>query len=545
MRFGPVALGEEAVGAILAHSQRLSRGVVRKGTRLGRDDVARLREAGLTEVVVARLEAGDMHEDAAAERLALAAAGPHVQCEPPFTGRANMIAEAGGVLVVDAAAIDAVNRIDPGITIATLENHRRIEAGRMVATVKIIPFAVAEAAVAAAETALRRAGAVVRVAPFASRRVAVVSTMLPTLKPKTVDKTIAVLGKRLEGTGAEIVADERVEHDAGSLADALRRVAERRPDIVLVFGASAIVDRRDVIPAAVEKAGGRIVHLGMPVDPGNLLLVGALGETPVLGAPGCARSPKENGFDWVLDRLLAGLEVTPADITGMGVGGLLMEIVSRPQPRRERPKEAAGPPRVAAVVLAAGRSTRMGGSNKLLEDVGGRPLVRRVAEAALATRAGPAVVVVGHQGEAVAAALEGLDCAVVVNPDYAEGLSTSLRTGLDALPEDVDGALILLGDMPAIGPAEIDRLIDAFAPEQGALVVVPTVNGRRGNPVLWAKRYFRDLKAITGDTGGRAILESCPDAIVEVEIGSAAGLDIDTPEALEAAREAEARNAPA
>ena len=166
---------------------------------------------------------------------------------------------------------------------------------------------------------------------------------------------------------------------------------------MVVFGASAIADRRDVIPAAVEAIGGRIEHFGMPVDPGNLMLIGTARGQPVIGAPGCARSPKENGFDWVLMRLLAGLPVSRADITGMGVGGLLMEIVTRPQPRDE-PVKADGR-RIAAIILAAGRSTRMGGPNKLLAEIGGRPLVRIAVEEALASRAQPVIVVTGHQRE--------------------------------------------------------------------------------------------------------------------------------------------------
>ena len=126
----------------------------------------------------------------------------------------------------------------------------------------------------------------------------------------------------------------------------------------------------------------------------------------MIGAPGCARSPKENGFDWVLMRLLAGLPVSRADITGMGVGGLLMEIVTRPQPRTEPQPEKGR--RIAAVVLAAGRSTRMGAINKLIAEIGGKPLVRIAAEQALASRAKPVIVVTGHERERVEAALAGL-----------------------------------------------------------------------------------------------------------------------------------------
>ena len=171
-----------------------------------------------------------------------------------------------------------------------------------------------------------------------------------------------------------------------------------------------------MIPAAVEAVGGRIEHFGMPVDPGNLLLVGERRRAPVIGAPGCARSPKENGFDWILQRLLAGLPVGREDITGLGVGGLLMEIVTRPQPRDE--PVANRQQRIAAVVLAAGRSTRMGGANKLIAEIGGKPLVRIAVEHALASRARPVIVVTGHERERVEAALAGLDVRLVHNPGF-------------------------------------------------------------------------------------------------------------------------------
>ena len=163
-------------------------------------------------------------------------------------------------------------------------------------------------------------------------RIGVVSTTLPGLKPSIVAKTLRVLEARLKPTGARIVAQEIVPHEVGPLAKALGRLIDGS-DALIAFGASAITDRRDVIPAAIEAIGGRIERFGMPVDPGNLLLLAERHGIPIIGAPGCARSPKENGFDWVLQRVLAGVPIRDADIRAMGVGGLLMEIASRPQPR--------------------------------------------------------------------------------------------------------------------------------------------------------------------------------------------------------------------
>jgi len=272
----------------------------------------------------------------------------------------------------------------------------------------------------------------------------------------------------------------------------------------------------------------------MPVDPGNLMLIASAGGRPVLGAPGCARSPRENGFDWVLERLLCGLPVTGRDITAMGVGGLLMEIVTRPQPRAAVPRPGR---RIAAVVLAAGRSTRMGGPNKLLAKINDRPLLRIAVEAALASKAHPVIVVTGHQHDKVEAALDGLDVRLVGNPDFAEGLSTSVKAGIAAVPEDADGAIVCLGDMPQVNAPLIDSLIGAFDPEQGALVVVPAIDGQRGNPVVWSRRFFPELATLQGDAGARNLIASFPEAVVEVPLpGTAALVDVDTPEALEAVK---------
>ncbi len=330
MKFGAVAVAG-AAGGIVAHAIRQPGLTLRKGDRLDQSRIAMLREAGIETVTVAQLEPGDIGEDEAAARLAHEVAGDHVRVDPPFTGRANLFAETAGILLADADAVDRINVGDERITLATLPPMRRVVEGEMIATVKIIPFAVPEDALQRAIGAAHRFK--LAVAPFRGMRVGVVSTLLPGLKPSTVKKTLRVLGERLAHSGATLGRDREVPHETDALAEAIRDV-EPDADLVIVFGASAITDRRDVIPAAIEATGGEIEQFGMPVDPGNLLLLAKTksGKT-VLGAPGCARSPKENGFDWVLDRLLAGVPVTARDVRRMGAGGLLMEIISRPQPR--------------------------------------------------------------------------------------------------------------------------------------------------------------------------------------------------------------------
>ena len=328
MKFGRVPIGQ-AAGLIAAHTIRTGETTLRKGRRVEAADALRLGEAGVSDIVAATLEPGDVGEDEAASRLAEHVAGEGLRREAPFTGRCNLFAETAGLLLVDRALVDAVNGVDEGITLATLAPFRPVSAGEMVATVKIIPYGVSGAALAGACHSVREPA--LRIAPYRLRRVAVISTALPGLKPATVEKTLRNLAQRLSSTGVAIVAEVRVPHEAAAVAAALAAMID--VDLVVIFGASAIADRRDVIPVGIEGAGGDVAHLGMPVDPGNLLLVGSCGGVPVIGAPGCARSPKENGFDWVLHRLLAGLAVGRADIVAMGVGGLLTEIVSRPQPR--------------------------------------------------------------------------------------------------------------------------------------------------------------------------------------------------------------------
>ena len=354
MKFGAVN-PENAEGGIVVHAVRHGAVVLKKGTVIGGADVAAMLAAGIRSVMVARLEAGDVGEDAAAAAIAAAAAGSGVVVDRAVTGRANLHSAVAGVLMVDKAAIDRLNEVDPGITVATLPAFAPVVAGTMIATAKIIPFAIPADACDRAVGEARAAAPMIRVAPYTVRKVAVISTLGPGLADKVVDKTLVVTAARLAPAGADIIAAPRVVHDRDALAHALAEVTRAGAELVIVFGASATTDRRDVIPAAIEAIGGEVRHFGMPVDPGNLLLVAAAHGVPLVGAPGCARSLKENGFDWVLRRLLCGLSVERRDITQMGVGGLLMEIATRPQPRETVHEHGH---RASAVVPAGRRAGR-------------------------------------------------------------------------------------------------------------------------------------------------------------------------------------------
>lgn len=539
MRFETVALpaGE---GAILAHTVALPGMAFKKGRKLTAGDIGSLQGAGIAHVMIARLEAGDIGEDQAAARIAKAMAGDNVQVGEAFTGRANIYATADGIARLDPQAVVALNTIDEGLTLATVPPFERVAARQMLATVKIIPFALPGHVVASAESMLSSSLALrIAVAPFRPARAGLVLTRLPGTKPNVLDKRRAAIETRLASMGASLTACVTVDHDSSLVGRQVAAMGAAGCDPILVFGASAIVDRGDVVPAGLEAAGGEIVRLGMPVDPGNLLMLGRLGSADVIGVPSCAASPMVNGFDWVLQRRLAGLPVGAIEIVEMAAGGLLKEIAGRPQPREPgaRP-DARAEARIGAVVLAAGRSTRMGPRNKLLEVVEGVPMVRRAAMTALLSRARPVVVVTGHMQAEVAAALAGLDVQIVCNARFGDGLSTSLAAGIAALPAGLDGAIVALGDMPGVRPEHLDKLIAAFAPVEGRAICIAMQEGKRGNPVLFARALFQELTEITGDTGARHLIGRHQDEIAEVEMGSPGVLlDVDTPEALASLRQ--------
>jgi molybdenum cofactor cytidylyltransferase len=390
-----------------------------------------------------------------------------------------------------------------------------------------------------AEGILQSAEAAVRVAAFRPLQVALVQTQLPGTRDAVLDKTTVVLRQRLEALGSRLTWEKRCEHSQDALTRTLGEMLRAGPQMVLIAGASAIGDRRDVVPAAIIGIGGHLDHFGMPVDPGNLLLLAHREDTPVLGLPGCARSPKFNGFDQVLERLLAGVAVASADIMGMGVGGLLKETHERAQPRLlaspEPASTGARPGRIAALVLAAGQSRRMGARNKLLASIDGVPMVVRAVDAASAGVNGGVYVVTGHEHEQIARVLAGRDVHLVHNPRYADGLSTSLAQGLAALGQDVDGALVCLGDMPRVTTAHIKTLVAAFDPLEGRAICVPLWEGKRGHPVLWARRFFAEMSDIKGDVGARHLLGEYAELVAEIPVDDDGVLvDVDSPAALRA-----------
>lgn len=330
MKFGEV-LTQEALGCVLAHSLDCDGQRLRKGVFLEQSQIDLLLSAGVSAVTVARLEETDVHEDAAALTLAQAICpdpkNVNLRLSVPFTGRVNLIAERAGIVALDRERLVAMNAIDPMITIATVPEHQQMREGGLVGTVKIISYGVDQERL---NEACEIAKASIALCAPVLKTATLIVTEAVGISP---DKGVDAIRARVEALDMQLAEVLRIKHDDAALAVALQRVSS---DLTLILTGSATSDAYDVAPMALRSAGGVLHRFGMPVDPGNLLFHGELSGRPVIGLPGCARSPALNGADWVMSRVACGLEISGQDFAEMSVGGLLKEIPTRPLPRRSK-----------------------------------------------------------------------------------------------------------------------------------------------------------------------------------------------------------------
>ncbi|MBX2885080.1 MAG: molybdopterin-binding/glycosyltransferase family 2 protein [Granulosicoccus sp.] len=534
MYFGSVSI-EECEGCILAHSFKSAAGRIRKGQLLDQDHIALIRSSGVSHVTVARLDNDDIHEDTAAYRIAESLSGRNVRLGAASTGRVNLHAINTGLCEFDAATIHAINLLHEDITVATLPGSSRVVEGQIIATVKIIPFAAQSEHVTAACSAAKEG---ISVLPTVPAKAVLIQTRLPALSDSALDKASRVTEHRLLERSCTLIEETRVDHTSSAVVAALQQALATEVDWIIIFGASAISDRDDIVPAAIAAAGGTIERFGMPMDPGNLLLLANLQDKTVIGMPGCARSPKYNGLDKVLDRLASKAPISNHWIASLGVGGLLSEIPDRPRPRvvvQEQPK-------ITALILAAGSSTRFGESNKLLAEWKGRPLLQHVIAAASDSRATSVSVVTGFDNESVESQATASTWAkpvqLINNPAFVTGMASSLVKGVSA-SLDSDAIIVCLADMPNISSGVIDRLIDAFLQKSDKAIYVPVVDGQRGNPVLITRKLFDSILSLVGDTGARVLAQQFPDSVVEVNVEDTSIFqDVDTKRELDAINEA-------
>jgi len=313
---------DDAEGAVLAYAVTAGALVLRKGTVLNSEYCVALQQAGLTSVLAARFEPGDIGEDEAAQAIGTTLASATIHTGAATTGRINLFASADGVFCVDPSRIDAVNAHDARISLATIRNHMRVEAGQMVATVKIIPFAVPKSLVDDI-CPLLDGDRAIEVKAFRPLRIGLIQSRLPSIRETVLDKTRELMEKRAARNSGILIVEKRVAHETEALGSAIADLSSDC-DILVIFSASAVADATDIVPRSILQSGGQILRVGMPVDPGNLLVLGKRDGKYIVAAPGSARSMRENSLDWVLDRLMAGMDLSSKDLSRMGVGGLLL-----------------------------------------------------------------------------------------------------------------------------------------------------------------------------------------------------------------------------
>ena len=333
MFFGNINI-DKAKGAILAHSQKFSSLLIRKGTTLTNIHIKKLKDLGIEKLVCARLEKDDVDENSSATELASKFKDPSLKFSIASTGRINFFSKNFGILRYDKDIIINYNLVDEGVTLALLPNNSLVKESQLVGTLKIIPYSIPHKVIKYINEQVCRNLTLIKVRPIIKRKVALIQTSFPETKENVILSSKKTTEKRLGHLNCLLDLSLICSHNEIEIKKNIDIAIKKRAGIILISCASAVSDRKDVLPKAIEDSGGNILHFGLPVDPGNLLLLGDIDSIPIIGLPGCARSISFNGFDLILRMLLSGVKINKKDIAELSIGGLLKEIKSRPLPRK-------------------------------------------------------------------------------------------------------------------------------------------------------------------------------------------------------------------
>ncbi|GHF25294.1 4-diphosphocytidyl-2C-methyl-D-erythritol kinase [Kordiimonas sediminis] len=478
-------------------------------------------------VSVFKPEKDDIDENTAAANLARAIASDTgtVHIPDAARGRVDLYASTNGLLDL-GNSFDAFNQVHEACTVAALPTMTPVRKGQKIATIKIIPFTVHKDII----EQLQSLPPAITVHPFTPFKAAMIDTHI-SASPKTRRVTENRL-QSFEGTLHKHVTCTHTQEEIASNIEAY----SRDPDIdcILIAGRAAIADRRDDIPAALISAGGTVEYLGMPVDPGNLLMLGHLGKKLVIGLPGCARSPAPNGADILLARFAAKLKTTGADIQKMGRGGLLNGALTYYADFSAKSQDTNADNNTAAIILAAGQSSRAQGRNKLLGKIGSETVIRKTTDLYKAIVTSTPIIVLGHDADHIIQTVGNNGIRTIHNPDHTSGMASSIRAGIQAIPDTAELVFIALGDMPFVHKETIQQLITAAQDNPDDGIFIPTLGKKRGNPVLWRRPILSLFENLAGDTGGRQIIHANEHLVREVPVHDPAILiDLDTPERLD------------
>ena len=517
---------QETFGCLLMHSVFLEDGRIRKGKIIDKNDIAMMERSDIEKVQVGELEDDDIGENAASGLIAKAIATNQFSVSPTLSGKTNITSIADGLIEIDEGNVTKLNNLSPNIAVSTLNNHDVVYRGDHTVSVKIISFVISSSDLDKILNFLKK-NKIVKLKKFKSMRFGVIYTIAKNEKRSLIEKTKKSIMSRIGNYNSTIMDERVLPHNSASIKNNVVELLENNINCILLFLSTSVTDVNDIVPTVINDLGGKINSFGMPVDPGNLTLSGKINDVDIIVAAGSARSDSLNGFDWHLNCLHANIEVSQEMVNSLGVGGLLKDIDFAVKRKRVSKTIDTKKSNIAAVVLCAGESKRMGNRNKLLLKVAGKSLIKNYIDNISKSNVSEIVIVTGYQSIEIERELEGYDVKFIHNEKYREGMSTSLNTGINSLSKNINAAIICLPDMPMIGIYEINKLIEYYNPKIGNEICIATYNDQRGNPVLWDRKYFKKLMQIKGDKGGRYLLPKFLEQSVEVVLGEAVAFDVD------------------
>ncbi|MFT6497506.1 MAG: molybdenum cofactor cytidylyltransferase [Alphaproteobacteria bacterium] len=518
-----------AIGMVSAHSHSTASGRISKGTTLEKLHIDELISMGVSDINVYHLEEDDVEESKASLLIAKAIANESLKVSLAFNGRTRIYAEKDSIFLVNKSIVDQINQMDESIAISTLNDQDIAYKNDLVLSVKIITYSISNLLLNQVLDLIKK-NWVIFLKPFHPLSLAVIYTKSKNQKESLINNAKKTLSKRIEEFNSTISEIHECSHEYNEIKNAIDTVKKANIDLIVIFSASSVSDRRDIVPQAIESMHGKIIHFGMPVDPGNLTLFAQLDHVKIIAVAGSARSESLNGFDWFLNRLHAGIDINHKEINKLGVGGLLHDLRSYSRRKKFEKTTNSRKKNVVAIILAAGQSTRMGDQNKLLLKINENSMIKDYINKLNQCNLANIIVVTGHESSIIKEDLSDTGVLFAHNKEHKVGISSSIKAGVSKLESHVDAVLICLPDMPFVSAHEINQLIDNYSTDKGQLICVPTSFGQRGNPVLWDKRFFNELMQLEGDIGAKNLIDKYKEYLIEVSSGESVITDIDTKE---------------
>lgn len=520
MKFGEFPV-YDALGIELVHDVRCQGKTLKKGHILTLSDINQLKYSGVKTITGVHISSEDILPETAADILLKTLVGDYLRYTlPDENGYSEIFADVDGTFIFDQERLNRFNAHSENISLITVQPYVSVYKGQFIANLRLFGPAVTAGTLNEAITKISGTGPLLKVAPYAFCKIGFIRTLMnnSSIPPLNDDKLTA----RFAAFGFSVVFNDLCEHTADAVEKAVRNAIDAQAEIVLVESQVPPLHRDDIVPQGFKEAAADIDRLGWPVDEGLSLVIGHKKEVKLLGY--CAEDIEKPALDRLM-RFLATKSLPPADtfsylgLNGLSLGRMTKRITAEQMEASIGVGSLSDSRKIAIVILAAGSSRRMVGTNKLLESLNGLPMVEHVVRSALSSQADYIVVVTGHDAKFIEKRLEPYDVKIVRNADYVSGILGSIRLGLAVLPPDIAGAIVLPADMPAFTEEYLDKMIEAFDfTAKRPPVVLPTFNSIRHNPVLWPRDLFNVVKIVPEDAQWVPALIEHSDYIKGIEL---------------------------